>query len=65
MTLVLLKTDSHIAFPSDGMYNPYFSSASENAIPELYDIPIGIVNRVLYHEAHERAYDCVKSSNVH
>jgi phosphatidylinositol N-acetylglucosaminyltransferase subunit P len=64
--LVVLETsffiyfflDSRIALPSpkvDGTRNPYLASASPGAIPELYDIPIGIVNRVLYHEAHRRA----------
>ena len=28
--------------------NPYLASASPDAIPELYDIPIGLVNRILY-----------------
>lgn len=61
LTATLLKTfflDSRIALPSpkvDGTRNPYLASASPGAIPELYDIPIGIVNRVLYHEAHRRA----------
>lgn len=31
----------------DGM-NPYLRFASADAIPEIYDIPIGLVNRVLY-----------------
>lgn len=51
----LLETDSLVALPSsevDGANNPYLTSASPHAIPELYDIPIGMVNRVLYHEAH-------------
>jgi phosphatidylinositol N-acetylglucosaminyltransferase subunit P len=48
-------TDSHISVPSDGAYNPYVASASPGAVPELYDIPIGMVNSVLYHEAHRRA----------
>jgi len=51
-------SDSRIALPSpevDGEHNPYLASANPHAIPELYDIPIGIVNRVLYHEAHRRA----------
>ncbi|KAK7685902.1 hypothetical protein QCA50_010709 [Cerrena zonata] len=29
--------------------NPYLAYAAPNAIPELYDIPIGLVNRVVYH----------------
>lgn len=28
--------------------NPYLAHAAPNAIPELYDIPIGLVNRVVY-----------------
>jgi len=38
-------TDSYVHFPSRGEDSPYFSSAQS---PELYDIPIGVVNRVLY-----------------
>jgi phosphatidylinositol N-acetylglucosaminyltransferase subunit P len=48
-------TDFCISVPSDGAYNPYVASASPGAVPEVYDIPIGMVNRVLYHEAHRRA----------
>ncbi|KAF9485123.1 PIG-P-domain-containing protein [Pholiota conissans] len=50
-------TDSRIALPSseDGDYNPYLASAQPDAIPELYDIPIGMVNRVLYHDTIRRA----------
>ena len=47
-----------ISLPSpdvDGAHNPYLASASPRAIQELFDIPIGLVNRVLYHEAHRRA----------
>lgn len=28
--------------------NPYLAHANPDAIPELYDIPIGMVNRVAY-----------------
>ena len=28
--------------------NPYLKHADVSIVPELYDIPIGIVNRVLY-----------------
>ncbi|KAG8216938.1 hypothetical protein J3R82DRAFT_7215 [Butyriboletus roseoflavus] len=28
--------------------NPYLKYADTTVVPELYDIPIGIVNRVLY-----------------
>ncbi|KAH9478565.1 Phosphatidylinositol N-acetylglucosaminyltransferase subunit P [Psilocybe cubensis] len=50
-------TDSRIALPSQepGTRNPYFASAENDAIPELYDIPIGLVNSVLYHDALQRA----------
>lgn len=43
-------TDDRAYFPSDGEDNPYFSSTQS---PELYDIPIGVVNRVLYHQSAE------------
>ncbi|KAF8174070.1 PIG-P [Pholiota molesta] len=51
-------TDSRIALPSpeDGDHNPYMASAEDDFIPELYDIPIGMVNRVLYHDTLRRAY---------
>ncbi|KAF9529932.1 PIG-P-domain-containing protein [Crepidotus variabilis] len=44
--------DSRVALPSedDTLRNPYFKSAHRNSIPELYDIPIGVVNSVLYHD---------------
>ncbi|KAF4618810.1 hypothetical protein D9613_010121 [Agrocybe pediades] len=47
-------TDSRVALPSsqDGpSYNPFYDSAKPGSIPELYDIPIGMVNSVLYNEA--------------
>ena len=40
--------DSRAHFPLDGEENPYFTSTQS---PELYDIPIGVVNRVLYHQS--------------
>lgn len=50
--------DSRIALPSpeDGDHNPYLASAQDDSIPELYDIPIGMVNRVLYHDTLQKAY---------
>ncbi|KAL9710366.1 hypothetical protein Ac2012v2_006667 [Leucoagaricus gongylophorus] len=43
-------TDSFAQFPpSDQNPNPYLASADPSTIPQLYDIPIGMVNRVLYH----------------
>jgi len=50
--------DSRVALPSDESgitYDPYRASIKPDAIPELYDIPIGMVNSVLYHEALSRA----------
>ncbi|RPD69432.1 PIG-P-domain-containing protein [Lentinus tigrinus ALCF2SS1-7] len=32
----------------DRNYNPYLEQAKVDAIPELYDIPLGLVNRVVY-----------------
>lgn len=42
--------DEHALLPQlkDGETSPYARFASPDAIPELYDIPIGLVNRVLY-----------------
>ncbi|TDL25144.1 PIG-P-domain-containing protein [Rickenella mellea] len=37
-------------FPDKMNPDPYLSAASPDAIPEMYDIPIGLVNRVLYGE---------------
>lgn len=34
--------------PPVGLYNPYLAHARPNVIPELYDIPLGMVNRVAY-----------------
>ncbi|KAH8084338.1 PIG-P [Cristinia sonorae] len=42
-------TDSRALLPAaDDCLNPYARHARENAIPESYDIPIGLVNRVVY-----------------
>jgi len=32
--------------------NPYFKHADPGAIPELYDVPIGFVNQVVYGPHH-------------
>ncbi|KAH7923452.1 PIG-P-domain-containing protein [Leucogyrophana mollusca] len=40
--------DSRAHLPASGAPNPYLKYANPDAIPELYDIPIGIVNRVMY-----------------
>lgn len=51
------STDGRVALPSaeDGDYNPYTASVHPDNIPELYDIPIGMVNSVLYHKSIKRA----------
>ncbi|KAF9010216.1 PIG-P, partial [Cyathus striatus] len=44
-------TDSRASLPAlnkEDFHNPYVESAQPGAIPQLYDIPIGMVNRVLY-----------------
>ncbi|KAI0087403.1 PIG-P-domain-containing protein [Irpex rosettiformis] len=42
-------TDSKAHLPdADVPTNPYLSHARPNAIPVMYDIPIGMVNRVIY-----------------
>ncbi|CAL1699703.1 unnamed protein product [Somion occarium] len=43
-------TDSKALLPdgNGATVNPYLAHAEPNAIPELYDIPIGLVNRVIY-----------------
>jgi PIG-P len=40
--------DSRAHLPPTNNSNPYLAHAYPNAIPELYDIPIGMVNRVIY-----------------
>ncbi|KAH9960687.1 PIG-P, partial [Russula dissimulans] len=41
-------TDSRGQYPDGSVPNPYFAYAQPNATPQAYDIPIGLVNRVLY-----------------
>ncbi|PPQ69675.1 hypothetical protein CVT24_001208 [Panaeolus cyanescens] len=50
-------TDARISVPSrtDSGENPYISALEPNAIPELYDMPIGMVNRVLYRNDKDRS----------
>lgn len=40
--------DSRAHLPPISGPNPYIAHAHPNAMPELYDIPIGMVNRVVY-----------------
>jgi len=43
-------TDSKAHIPDASQNpNPYYAHAHHAAIPEMYDIPISLVNRVLYH----------------
>ena len=46
-------TDSKAHLPdaargAPGAFAPYLAHARPDAIPELYDIPLGLVNRVVY-----------------
>ncbi len=41
-------TDSKAYLPDADAPNPYFAHARPDAIPVMYDMPIGLVNRVLY-----------------
>ncbi|KAF8483458.1 PIG-P [Russula ochroleuca] len=41
-------TDSRGQYPDVSGPNPYLAYAQPNAVPEAYDLPIGLVNRVLY-----------------
>ncbi|OBZ67528.1 Phosphatidylinositol N-acetylglucosaminyltransferase subunit P [Grifola frondosa] len=41
-------TDSKAHLPDADAPNPYLAHAQPNAIPEMYDIPLGMVNRVVY-----------------
>ncbi len=47
-------TDSKALLPDADEPNPYLAYASPNAVPEMFDIPIGLVNRVLYAQREER-----------
>ncbi|GJJ14895.1 hypothetical protein Clacol_009165 [Clathrus columnatus] len=41
-------TDSHAYLPRHGKENPYVQQVNPDALPELFDIPIGLVNHVLF-----------------
>ncbi|KAN0131703.1 PIG-P domain containing protein [Lactarius tabidus] len=41
-------TDARAQYPDATNPNPYLAYARPDSIPEAYDIPIGLVNRVLY-----------------
>ncbi|EIW78625.1 PIG-P-domain-containing protein [Coniophora puteana RWD-64-598 SS2] len=47
-------TDSRAHLPPPHARNPYFKHADPRAIPEHYDIPIGLVNRVVHEWDQER-----------
>lgn len=40
--------DSHAYIPSSTSHNPYLLQADPDALPEMYDLPIGVVNEVLF-----------------
>ncbi|KZT01216.1 PIG-P-domain-containing protein [Laetiporus sulphureus 93-53] len=46
--LSTITADSKALFPPPDAPSPYLGHARPNAIPEMYDIPIGLVNRVAY-----------------
>ncbi|TEB23383.1 PIG-P-domain-containing protein [Coprinellus micaceus] len=50
-------TDGHALYPKPqgGTHNTYLAATELNVIPELYDIPISLVNRVLYHHDEQAA----------
>jgi hypothetical protein len=39
-------TQAHLADPSGP--SPYVAAVEPNAIPVMYDVPIGLVNRIMY-----------------
>lgn len=41
-------TDPRAHWPDPGSPDPYIAAAQPNAIPVMYDLPIGLVNRVIY-----------------
>ncbi|KAH9833198.1 PIG-P [Rhodofomes roseus] len=48
-------TDSRAHLPPGGGENPYFAHARPNSVSQMYDIPIGMVNRVIYGSRRNRA----------
>lgn len=46
--------DAKAHFPAPDAPNPYLRDKGSNAVPEPYDIPIGVVNRVLYSQGTDR-----------
>jgi hypothetical protein len=44
-----LSADSFAHIPLPEEPNPYLRQADPDAIPDIYDIPIGLVNQVLFH----------------
>jgi len=44
--------------------NPYYSHAHQTAVPEMYDIPISLVNRVLYHSRNTDNRPAIANSEV-
>ena len=65
-----MVADSRVALPSkeDAARNPYFISSNKGSIPELYDIPIGVANTVLYREVLRRTvatrHTCKQLSDI-
>ncbi|KAJ3485590.1 hypothetical protein NLI96_g4845 [Meripilus lineatus] len=55
-------TDSKALLPDVDEPNPYLGHASPNAVPEMFDIPIGLVNRVLYGRRRRKATDPPEAS---
>ncbi|KAH7907946.1 PIG-P-domain-containing protein [Hygrophoropsis aurantiaca] len=55
--------DSRAHLPAPNAPNPYLKHADPNAIPELYDIPIGIINRVIYGPHRRRKGDIPTREN--
>ena len=45
---IFYLADSRAQYPDASHPNPYSKYARPDSIPEAYDIPIGLVNRVLY-----------------
>ncbi|KAH8113746.1 PIG-P [Phellopilus nigrolimitatus] len=43
----IIDTHAHIPGPAAGP-SPFLAAASPDALPAMYDVPIGLVNRVLY-----------------
>lgn len=63
----MCATDPKAHLPDPMRPSPYVAAAAPDAIPAMYDIPIGLVNRVMYggQSARKRARTAPSGNNLH